>query len=213
MRITLIVATFVASVLAIFAAIDLHAQGRGPAPGVHCPVAVIDIAYILKKHDGFNQAVVRMKQELQAADNNMKKDRDHMLKMQETLKTLKPGTPDYKKLDEEMTELVVNVQTHMQIQKKEFQEREAKLYYQVWLEINDAVKYWADRNGVNLVLQFSGDPTDPNNPDSIRRTVQSLVVYQRGVDITPIILDEVNRAPAGGPAGPTARKPTGTNTR
>lgn len=208
MRNTLIVATFVASVLAIFAAIDVFAQGR-PAPA-QSPVAVVDMNYIFKKHEGLSQAEARWKQDMQAAEANVKKDKERLTTMAEKLKTYRTGTPDYKKLEEEMTALSVQLQTHIQIQKKEFGERKAKLFYAVYSEVHDAVKYWSDRNGVNLVLQFSGDPVDPNNPNSIANQLSSLVVYNhRSIDITGIILDEIAHNPKG--VAPGATKPGKSN--
>ena len=43
-------------------------------------------------------------------------------------------------------------------------EKQAKLYYATFQEVNDAVKYFADRNGISLVLQLNGRPGRPNNP-------------------------------------------------
>jgi len=198
----------VASVLAIFAAIDVFAQGR-PAPA-QSPVAVVDMNYIFKKHEGLSQAEARWKQDMQAAEANVKKDKERLTTMAEKLKTYRTGTPDYKKLEEEMTALSVQLQTHIQIQKKEFGERKAKLFYAVYSEVHDAVKYWSDRNGVNLVLQFSGDPVDPNNPNSIANQLSSLVVYNhRSIDITGIILDEIAHNPKG--VAPGATKPGKSN--
>ena len=54
MRTTLILATFVASVLAIFAAIETR-PGEALAAGPRPRLAVIDVSFIFKNHAGLMQ--------------------------------------------------------------------------------------------------------------------------------------------------------------
>ena len=72
-------------------------------------------------------------------------------------------------------------------------EREAKIYYTVYQEVNDEVKYYSDRNGITMVLRFNGDPVDVNNRESVMREINKPIVYQNGVDITPKILEALNK--------------------
>ncbi len=205
MRTTLILATLVAILVAVFAAIDANAQQQGTRPTSGGPVAVIDVKYIFDHHGRFTQGMERMKADLEAADQSVKKERSRLQGMVEQLKTFKAGTPEYKKLEEDFTQQSANLQARVNLKKKDFAERQSKLHYETYREVNDAVKYYADRHGYNLVLQFSGDPVDPNNPQSVMGAIMGTVVYQRGVDITPDVLGELNRN------GAAAQRPrTGT---
>ncbi len=193
MRTTLILATFVATLLAIFAAIDIQAQTGGRPAAVGGPVAVIDLRYIIKNNSGFKSGEERMKADMEAADASLKKERSRLQSLSEKLKTYKPGSPEYKKLEEDLAQQSASLQVRVKIMQKDFQEKQSKLFYGIYREINDAVKYYSDRHGINLVLQFDGDKIDGDNPQSVNNALNNMVVYQRGVDITPLILEELNR--------------------
>lgn len=94
-------------------------------------------------------------------------------------------------------------------------EQEGKLYYKVSLEIDDAVKLIATRNNIALVLKFNGDDVDANDRNDILRNINKPIVYfDKNMDITPFVLQELNRSAniAGGagtlpPGGSMAPQP------
>jgi Skp family chaperone for outer membrane proteins len=186
----------------------LHAQSPQGGMGI----AVIDISYIFKNHIRFKQNMEFMKKDVMAAEDNLKKDRDHINAMIEKLKSFNPGTPDYKKMEEDITHLQSDFNVRASLQKKEFLEREAKVYTNVYKEIADETKRYAEKFGIAIVLRFNGDPVDPNNRNSVLNEINKPIVYQRnGIDITPYILDGLNRgAPlTPGPSNPSAMRPGG----
>jgi Skp family chaperone for outer membrane proteins len=191
-------AALVASVMAVLAIGDLHAQQRPAAAPVTGGSAVVDISYIFKYHARFKTMMDGMKKEVEAAEGSFKKERDRIAAKSEQLKNFKPGSPDFKKLEEDLTREGADFQLKVSLKKKEFMEREAKIYYTVYQEVNDEVKYYADRNGISLVLRFNGDPVDVNNRESVMREINKPIVYQHGIDITPNILDTLNQRAAGG---------------
>ena len=78
-----------------------------------------------------------------------------------------------------------------------------------------AVKYYAKRQNIGLVLRFNGEPVDPNRRDDVLREINKPVVVQDQIDITPDVLALINRdqqnsgqaAPANGVL-PQAARPT-----
>lgn len=217
MKTILIAATSLAALLAACAVTDLQAQqAQGPAQGpahasqsppAHHGVAVIDINYILEKYSRFQQALEAWKRDMEGTGGQLKKEEDAIVKQMESMKSLKPGTKEFKDLEEDITRKKSNLQINASLKEKEFKERAAKLQLAAYQEITEAVKTYADRSGISLVLQFNGAPVDQNNPRAVQGDIQKLVVYQNGIDITPIILDDLNRRAASTarpPARPTA---------
>jgi hypothetical protein len=91
--------------------------------------------------------------------------------------------------------------------RKEFLEREAKVYYQTYLEVVDAVKYYAKRQNIGLVLRFNGEAVDPNRRDDVLREINKPVVVQDQIDITPDVLMLINRDQAvGSPSDKLVRR-------
>lgn len=217
MKTSLIVATVVAFLVALSIVPRLGAQPgmqpRAPLGAGHAgmPMALIDIGYIFKNHVRFKNAMDMLGKDIRATEDVLNKERVTIQKMMERLKDYKPGTPDFKKLEEDIAQKQADFQVKAQIQKREFTEREAALYFKTIQEINESVKAYAESNQIGLVMKFNGDPMESTDRESVMRELNKPVMYyNRSIDITPIILSELNRGAVptagtvqGGGAGPS----------
>ncbi len=86
------------------------------------------------------------------------------------------------------------------MKRREFLEQEAKVYYGIYREIEDSVAVFAERNRIGLVLRYSGDEMKPDDRASVLQGVNRPVVFQRNLDITQHVLNQLN-AGATMPAG------------
>ena len=71
--------------------------GVSPArhrPSAVQPVAVVDISYIFKNHEGFKAAMERMKKEVEAYEEHLKTQQNALLKEKERLNDFRPGTQE-----------------------------------------------------------------------------------------------------------------------
>jgi Skp family chaperone for outer membrane proteins len=164
------------------------ASNRAPAPTTHSQVVVIDIGYIFRHHDRFKQMMENMKGDLQKAEQEFEQMRQKISDMVTELKRFNPGTPDYNSREEQITEAQLRLQAEIAKRKKEIVQQEARIYFMVYQEIEQQVRYFAERNGINLVLRYNSEDIDPANPNSVMKGVNRTVVYQRRVNITLDIL-------------------------
>ncbi|HEX4150062.1 MAG TPA: OmpH family outer membrane protein [Pirellulales bacterium] len=156
-------------------------------------VAILDLTYIFKNHTRFQQMSNDMRREVEAAENSLKSDRESYQQLTQKLEQYKRGTPEYRALEEELAKRAAELNLQVNIQKKNFLEQEAKIYYTVYQEVIDCVKYHCDTTGVALVLRFNGDPIDRNDPQEVLKELnKSVIYYNRSIDITPIILEKLN---------------------
>jgi Skp family chaperone for outer membrane proteins len=173
-------------------------QGQQPAARPATPashVAVIDVGYIFKNHARFKGAMDKMKDEVMAAENALKSERDRINGLMEQLKGFNVGTPEYKKLEAEIAKAQGDFNVTAQLQKKDFMDREAKVYLQVYTDIERAVAQFAREHGIAVVLRFDGDPVDGADRNQILRGItKPIVYYEGGNDITPDILRMLNGA-------------------
>ena len=103
-------------------------------------------------------------------------------------------------MEKEIAEREANLSVKVQLQRKEFLGREAKIYLTVYKEIEDEVKYYCQNKGIDIVLRFNGDPADVDKPDSVLSFINKPVVYyDANRDITKPILDTLIMR-SGGPA-------------
>ena len=161
------------------------------APATH--VAVIDVGYVFKNHARFKAAMDRMKEEVMAAENTLKADRDRINGMMEQIKGFNPGTPEFKKLESEIAKAQGDFNVDAQLQKKEFMDREAKVYLSVYTEVEKAVEQFAREHRIAIVHRFDGDPVDNSDRNQILRGITKPIVYiEPGIDITPDVLKMLN---------------------
>jgi len=167
------------------------------APAVH--TAVIDVGYIFKNHARFKQAMDKMKDEVLQAENVLKAERDRINGLMEQLKGFNVGTPEYKKLEAEVAKAQGDFNVNAQLQKKDFMDREAKVYLQVYNEIERAVSQFARDNGIAVVLRFDGDTVDATDRNRNLGSITKPIVYHDPqIDITADVLRMLNGAAVAG---------------
>jgi Skp family chaperone for outer membrane proteins len=211
----------VAAVAALSTIGFLHAQAPNAA-GANASkysIAVVDISYIFKNHAKFRTTMENMKKEMDGIEAELKADREKIAQNEQQRNTFNAGSAEYKKLDEEVARQMADFNLKMGRLRKDFLEREAKVYYQTYLEVCDAVKYYAKRQNIGLVLRFNGEPVDPNKRDDVLREINKPVVVQDQIDITPDVLVLLNRdqqttgGQQGGPTVPQTARPAGTGSQ
>ncbi len=189
-------------------------QGHGVAPTGG--IAIIDLPFILKNHGGFNQRLEELRHEAEAVENEFKAKRDAIQKLVVSMDDYQRGSPEFKKLEEDITKRQANLSVEINIAKKKFQETEARIYYEVYQQIVSEVRYYSEANRINLVLKFNGEEANKDNPEEIMREMQKMILYyNQAVDITPLILDRMKGQPQRpGGSNPTAnRQPAGVPPR
>jgi Skp family chaperone for outer membrane proteins len=199
--------SFRAVLAAAFLATALGAplvQAQQPFAG---GVAIIDLSYIFKNHARFKAMTEAMRADVLKAEEILKGRRTEIETLTKRLtdlgQDLRKDSPDYKALDADLTRKKIDLSTEVAQQKKEFLEKEAKIYYNVYTEVLDEVKFFAERNRISIVLRFNGDPITDSDPQEILKQLNKQVVYyNQGVDITPHILKAINaRGPVGSVPG------------
>ena len=207
------------AVVALSAIGFLQAQQQAANPAAanasKYSVAVVDISYIFKKHERFKTTMDNMKKEMDGIEAELKSDREKIAQEEQQRNTYNAGTNEYKQLDEKIAREMADFNLKMGKLRKDFLERESKVYYQTYLEVVDAVKYYAKRQNIGLVLRFNGEPVDPNRRDDVLREINKPVVVQDQIDITPDIIALLNRDQQGGAAqqGSVTQRPAAAGTQ
>lgn len=180
-------------------ATSAQAQNSAGANASKYHIAVVDISYIFKNHKRHQATIESMKAEMTSTEAELKADSEKIRQMEEQRNTFNVGSKEYKDLDEELARNIAEFKLKMDRLRKGFMEREAKMYYQAYLEVNDAVKYYAQRHDIGLVFRFSGDQVDVNRREDVLKEINKTVVFQGQIDITPDILMLINRDAAATP--------------
>ena len=213
---TLLLSTIVSVAIASIATPVVAQQSQGASPSANASrfgIAVVDVSYIFKNLQQFRGAMDGMKKEMEAAEGQLKAERDSVQAKEEQRQQYNPGSPEFKQLDEQIARAKADFNLKAGRIRKDFLEREAKVYYQTYLQVNNAVQHYAQQHNIGLVLRFNGDATDPNRRESVLQAINKPVVVQNNIDITPDVLALLNRGGNAGGVAPTATRPAAGTTR
>jgi len=178
---------YFATVVAVLSSLGFVTQSTyGQAAGTR--VAVIDVPYIFKNYTGFKAEVEKIQKDMNAFRQWVAEENQKIRAETKKLELYKTGSAEYKQTEEEIARMQMTHRLEGAKREREFMEREAKLYFDLYKRIEAAVADFALRNQIGLVLRFSGEDIDPADRKSIMLGVNRQVVYQSRLDITSIIL-------------------------
>jgi outer membrane protein len=162
--------------------------------------------------DEFKAAVMAKKKDLMGIMQEMQQE-------SELLAKLAPGSVDYKKHEDKITQLKAQNEAGREQAEREFALREAEMLATLYKEIQAMVARVAKWRGMTYVLRVSNDPVTGSDPNSAMRAIERSVVYAEPTnDITNQVVQFLNTEykRAGGPSpkstssvSPAAVKPTG----
>lgn len=195
----------VAAALACLVVVSLAVSPASAQTAPRPSIALLDVNYIFKNHTRFNAMRADLTAEVERAEQQLKSQRDELQKQQDALKDFKPGSVEYKQREQDLARRVADLNIRMQAQRKEFLLKEAGIYNTVYKEIQQVVAYYANQQGFTAVVKFNGDPAQEDDPDTVLRTInQDVVWYAPGLDITPVILEQLNRRAVSSASGTNA---------
>ncbi|MCE9553193.1 MAG: OmpH family outer membrane protein [Planctomycetes bacterium] len=159
-------------------------------------VRVIDIKYIFEHHTRFKGAMEGLKKEFDASAQRVQAERNAINQLIQQLKEMNNTSPDYKRMDEDIARRQAEWKLQGDKQLKEFRTKESEILWNVYYEIQLAVKEYSRVNNVGLVIQFNGDPIDSRNPKSVVSGIGRQIVFVApNRDITPHILAMMEKGP------------------
>lgn len=189
----------------------------GTAPRPASPVAtrsagtttaVIDISQVFEKHERFQADMQSLKKQVEEFEGFLRGEQQKMQGMRTELEAYAPGSAQFKAGEEKMAKFQADLNVKMGVQRREFLEKEARVYFDTYNEVYQKISEFCDKNGIQLVLRFNNEEMKPEDRGSVLQGVNRAVVFQRNLNITKFIIDEVNRGGAGAGVG-TTRPPVG----
>ncbi len=185
------------------AATTAHAQQPTAPPST---VAVIDVSVIFKDHPRFIAMMNDWKKDFQAAQGQSRTKQNEFAAKRQQLSSLTAGSQRYKDLDVELLKMESDLRYDVNRIKKEFMEREVKIYHDVFTEVATITERFARRHGILLVMRYNSAKVT-GEQRSVYQGINRNVVFQDNIDITADIQAELQRQypgrrPSGGPIDP-----------
>ena len=198
------------NVLGIVAALSIVA-GTGSTQTPTSPghkIAVVDIGYIFRTHEGIKQRLGSVETTLKAYDTELKSKQRELAQGVEALKQFNAGSPEYAAQEEKVARLESGLKLEANRKRKELAEAEAKVYFESYQQIATAVQTIAQHNGIHLVMRYNSEEMELENEDSVLRGLQKSVVYRSTeLDMTPVVMQLLNQGTQTANAGAATAAP------
>jgi Skp family chaperone for outer membrane proteins len=185
---------------------------KPPAEDVPHRVGLIDIGYVFEHYEKLKYLNVEITEEMKEAQNKFSAKAKKGADMQEQLKELNEGTPDYTALENRIVKLAAELETEKKMLNAEFQKKRAKMIHQVYLEVYDVVEKFCNHNKLTVIIRFSRADLNSTDPNRVNQLMNQIVVYHRKRDdLTDHVVKYLNDhlPTASGDAKPlTEKRPT-----
>jgi Skp family chaperone for outer membrane proteins len=193
-----------------------------PAP-VAPVIGTVDIELVFKSYEKVKVSNKDYNAALLARKNELMRIMSEAQEEAQMLSKFAPGTADYKKHEDRVTELKARHEAGREQAEREFAQRQAEAMATLYKEIQEMVKKVAQWRKMNYVVRVSNQPIAGSDPNSVMAAISSTLVYaDNRNDITNDVIFNLNRfykataAPATRPAAdamptPGVGRPAATN--
>ena len=158
-------------------------------------VAVLDISLVFEHFPGFQEQMTKLKGEVDQFEGFLKDEQKKLVEMRDKLSNYEAGSKQYKDTEEELARANTDLRLKMEQQRREFLEREARIYFDGYAEVYNVVSTLAERNDIKLVLRFSSDSMKADDRNSVLQSVNRPVIYQQNLNITNLVIKALGGTP------------------
>lgn len=174
-------------------------------------VGLIDMAHVFKNYKKFEALRDELKEEIGASEEKAKLMQGELAEMQKEMKKLTEGGPEFTKAEQIIVKKAAEFETFRRAASRDFLKKESQIYLQVYNETSDAVERYAKHYKYTLIIRFNREELDTENPQNLLQGMNRQVVYHQAEDdITPSVLEFLNRSYAKATTAPAATPPRNT---
>ena len=176
-------------------------------------VAILDYEHAFQNSRHYKTELDQLKAGTAKVENELKAFHDSVHKLEEELKALQPGSPDFMKKQEEATLKQHELQARIKIERTKFEQQRVKLETTVLKDIDRITQQIAVENDIALVLNHNTREQPLRDLEATQQHRQRRVVYHNpGLDITQLVTRKLNegyneKAPTRPASKPKSVKP------
>jgi Skp family chaperone for outer membrane proteins len=174
-----------------------------PATPVPPVIGTIDLDSVFKNYEKVKVSSEEFRAAAMSKKNDLMKIQAEAQQEAEMLAKLTPGTDDFKKHENKVTELKARYEAGREQAERDFAAREAEAMATLYKEIQAMVARVAQWRKMTYVVKVSNQPISGGNPNSVMAAMANTMVYaDPRNDITNDVVFNLNRMykATGGPA-------------
>jgi Skp family chaperone for outer membrane proteins len=166
-------------------------QFPDPVPPI---IGTVDIESVFNNYEKVKGLNKEFSAAMAARKNELMKILSQAQSEAEMLAKLAPGTEDYRKHENKVTELKAMHEAGREQAEREFTQRQAEMMATLYKEVQTMVARIAKLRHMNYVIKISNQPVSGGNPNSVMAAVSSTIVYADPAnDITNDVTHNLNQ--------------------
>jgi len=169
--------------------VDTRAAAQDAGIG---PVGVIDIAKVFANAVEFKERQADLRAEVAKVESEVRAAKKGIIELRRRKIDLPSGSEQEKTIDRAIESVTTGMQTRIAKAKERLLEQEAQLYWDFYQKVEQLVAVYAREHSIRVVLRKQ-PPSDSTSRELIIKSVQRLIVFSEGCDITGAILTSLNR--------------------
>jgi Skp family chaperone for outer membrane proteins len=164
-----------------------------PAP-VAPVIGTIDVDAVFKGYEKWKVTNNEFQAAVLARQNDLMKIKSEAQEEAQMLSKLTPGTADFKKHEDRVTELKARFEAGRETAQREFALREAENVATIYKEVQSMVGRIAQWRKMTYVVKVTNQPISGTDPNSVMNAINSTMVYaDTRNDITNDVIYNLNR--------------------
>lgn len=165
-------------------------------------VAILDVAKVFKENASFDRQVKAIKAEADKLKLQITAEQDRIKAEVMKLRGMDAG-PERNQMEADLEQQHTRLRTTTRQNEAELLNREARVYFETYREMQTVVEAMSKEYGLSLVLRFDSESIDPNNRNEVIKGVNRAVVFHRQLDLTTMVSKQLNARMAAAPAAAT----------
>ncbi len=171
-----------------------NAGAAAPAAPVPPIIGTVDMDAVFKGYEKFKVTSKEFQAAVLGRQNELMKIKNEAEDEAQMLSKLTPGTEDFKKHENRVTELKARFAAGREQAQREFQARESENLATIYKEVQMMVTAIANWRKFNYVMRVTNQPPNGADPNSVMAAFQNTIVYfDPRNDITNDVIYNLNR--------------------
>ena len=167
-------------------------------------IALLDIEEVFQEYLRYKAMLDDVSKDEKALETMVRGKAKELTAMQNELRDYKPGSANYSQLEGKIAKLKADTTVETDLKRKQFIIRRSKASHIAYQDITKTVARFAEANGISMVMAYDKREVDPNNPNQVLTEINRRVIYQRSLNITKYIIEQLN---AGVPPTEVSNRP------
>jgi outer membrane protein len=158
-------------------------------------VGTIDLEYVFKNYDKVKAVQKELNAAIQVRKGELMKYDDEARQVIEMMKKFSPGSDDYHKQENRLTELKAKMEASKEQAEREITLRNAETMATLYKEIQAYAKWVAQHRGITHVMSATNSPPTGSDPNTVMAAISRPVVFfEAANDITNDVVYYLNQS-------------------